>query len=304
MSSISPSYQVTFSSAVQASSSKGDSKPMSCSLPSGAAAINSLSTINGMGISKIEKRARPGVYSTTGFLGEDESFQGVLMEDLRTVEKMGTTHIEIAQLLQAVKDFNYEIYSKYGRYGNKGKNLIQDSKKGSFVFKEKKISFRLIFLSELDPSTHKDFKPYVSGELKEFDKMLQKIVQEQFNDVCKILIKKEEVEKTGEQLLILKEVDVTLLAGGQESIFSSKSYLEHSWNANFWITNVKTKERLRIAEGIIPYVRELGFYEGEGNGNPYRLNPAQVMAVFTGLSTEMLFSSQSKPKSDEEKASK
>lgn len=70
-------------------------------------AIQALTEINGVPLDIIEKRARPAVYDRdegtrtggeaySGFLGTNESLKEVLLQDWRTVRKMGVSHIELA----------------------------------------------------------------------------------------------------------------------------------------------------------------------------------------------------------------
>ncbi len=68
--------------------------------------LATLKSINGISIQKIEERARPGpgCYSQSGFLGKDESLIEVLQQDWDTVEKLGTSHVELAAHLRNILD--------------------------------------------------------------------------------------------------------------------------------------------------------------------------------------------------------
>ncbi|MDP1835938.1 MAG: hypothetical protein Q8K75_08430 [Chlamydiales bacterium] len=64
--------------------------------------ISGLKQINGIAISDIERRARPGVLAHSGFLGASENLKDILQKDWKTVSALGTTHIEIANHLEAI----------------------------------------------------------------------------------------------------------------------------------------------------------------------------------------------------------
>lgn len=64
--------------------------------------IDSLTSINGLSIEEIERRARPDCYAMTGFLGPNESFKEVLKHDWETVEKHNTTHEELVNHLRNI----------------------------------------------------------------------------------------------------------------------------------------------------------------------------------------------------------
>lgn len=60
------------------------------------AQLDALTSINGLSIEEIERRARPGRYAASGFIGAQESFKEVLKKDWDTVEKLNVTHAELA----------------------------------------------------------------------------------------------------------------------------------------------------------------------------------------------------------------
>ncbi len=64
--------------------------------------IDKCTSINGIPIEEIERRARPRGYSQAGFLGENESFKEVLKKDWETVEQFNVTHCEIVAHLRNV----------------------------------------------------------------------------------------------------------------------------------------------------------------------------------------------------------
>lgn len=64
--------------------------------------LDNLKEINGVKISTIEARARPYSWATTGFLGQKDGLVEVMKKDWKTVEKLGTTHIELANHLESI----------------------------------------------------------------------------------------------------------------------------------------------------------------------------------------------------------
>jgi hypothetical protein len=64
--------------------------------------IDHLISINGLSIEDIEKRARPGRFSQSGFIGKEEGFKDVLRKDWETVEKLQVTHSELAAHLSNI----------------------------------------------------------------------------------------------------------------------------------------------------------------------------------------------------------
>jgi len=82
--------------------------------------LSNLKQLNGVNISIIENRARPGEWANTGFIGKEDNLLDVLQKDWKTVGALGTTHIEIADHLQAI----WNISSKLEENKENPKNLI------------------------------------------------------------------------------------------------------------------------------------------------------------------------------------
>ena len=72
--------------------------------------IANLKEINGVAISKIESRARPGKWASSGFLSKEDSLLGVLKKDWKTVSALGTTHIELADHLESIWDISFKNF--------------------------------------------------------------------------------------------------------------------------------------------------------------------------------------------------
>lgn len=65
--------------------------------------LDSLTHLNGVPIATIEARAKPGGWSTGGFIGRDETFLGVLQRDWKTISLLGLTHTEMADHLRTIR---------------------------------------------------------------------------------------------------------------------------------------------------------------------------------------------------------
>lgn len=316
---VNPAYQtstpVTFDATLPSSTSA--SAPMSVHLPT-AEHIEHLTHINGVAIAAIEALARPAKGSNggnlsrsqCGFLGTKDSLKTVLMDDYRLVSRMGTTHIAIGGLLRQVRAFSYECRGRIKLYENDiqrlyfkdPKELVFSESVQKFHFQGKEVVCRLVFGKNLDSKTFLPAENYEYGSAYEkygFDHRTQKLVR-QLNEKLRVLrdeylltAYKEEIAR-GEQIVVLTFPDVTMYAGGQMDLFQNNKcgIGVEDWNANFHIYNLHTKKAVNIAEGLTEYVPLLGFYEGDGDGtNPYRLNPVDAMAVFTGRSEAELVAS-------------
>lgn len=81
----------------------------------------------------------------------------------------------------------------------------------------------------------------------------------------------------------------TLFAGDQFSLFwnwdQPDAPLNRKWRSEYQLTNTGSSLSLCVAgdprSGAIPYIRDLGFYEGPLS-NPYRLDPHLLIALMTG----------------------
>ena len=53
------------------------------------------------------------------------------------------------------------------------------------------------------------------------------------------------------------------------------------WDTEHVLTNVESGVFVRVAEGVVGFIDEIGFYEG-GDSNPYRVDPVVLWAVLYG----------------------
>lgn len=292
-------YSVTFSSTPPAM--PASTKPMSRSLPGGAAQIALLTAVNGIAIAEIEKRAQPGAYSKTGFLGINESFPKVLMDDCTAVSGMGMTHIEIADLLQKVRDFSYKHFQIWRKSVGGSKIEILGQEKFIFTFQGKKISCKIVLLQpRRSEFINKELFAQYSAALKISNSLWEgaKITVEEaiknhklWNDISDVFLQLSDaetleyarklVESPDEQILLLKKPSTVYLSAVYPSLFNPNPN-SVSCHVEWQVFNAATGKNVLITEEIIQFVRDLGFFVGGGKSNPNRLDPLQVMSVFTG----------------------
>ena len=70
-----------------------------------------------LSIKELERRMRPGVLSQDGFLGEEENLKDVLRKDARKLQKLGITHSQLADRLEALITAAIEIPGRTTRVG-------------------------------------------------------------------------------------------------------------------------------------------------------------------------------------------
>lgn len=58
--------------------------------------MESLLSVNNISFEELDRRAKPGCYSSSGFIGREENIKEVLRRDWKTVEKLGVKHEELA----------------------------------------------------------------------------------------------------------------------------------------------------------------------------------------------------------------
>ena len=184
--------------------------------------IAHLQKINGVAINTLESRARPGAWANSGFLGKKESLLTRLQGDWEIVEALGTTHIELADHLAAIRDLTGEQFI----------NLI--------VYDPSKIQNNTISRSS-------------KFQILNAERLCSK--------------------------------------GLQADIFCNDTEdkcLWRGWNCELHVSNPKNGEKVKVAYGVINYIRKYGFYEGGGKDNPYRIDPIRLSAVLTGHSYDSI----------------
>eukprot|EP01117_Protostelium_nocturnum_P013514 TRINITY_DN5048_c0_g1_i1.p2 TRINITY_DN5048_c0_g1~~TRINITY_DN5048_c0_g1_i1.p2 ORF type:complete len:301 (+),score=123.72 TRINITY_DN5048_c0_g1_i1:86-988(+) len=58
--------------------------------------------------------------------------------------------------------------------------------------------------------------------------------------------------------------------------------LNVKWREEWIIENVYLGIKVKVAKGVLRFVKQLGFYEGGGHRNPYRINPILVASLSSG----------------------
>lgn len=240
--------------------------------------IDRLTSINGVSIETIEKRARPGQDATSGFLGENESFKEVLKQDWLTVQKLGTTHIELAEHLKCIinvaqKNSKSKTFIRYDFRNLKnstlrrteGKNISTDNAKKlenctlkktdgcfkRFVMRIRLFAYSLFFLLTFRPSLAKQT---ISQDFK---------VSHPFNQLT--------VEKQQH-----KGIQADLFRQDENNEF------EGGWSMQYKITNLNNEESILLGAGIPSYIAKYGFYEGGGSKNAYRIDPQKLKKILCG----------------------
>lgn len=224
-------------------------------------AIDSLEQLNGTMIPEIEKRARPGAYAITGFLGKKESLKDVLKTDWKVVQNLGTTHIELADQID-------DIWKKEGLvlYGNALKQCpvrLTDSValKLAIISAIVSIAAAVVFAN-----------PFAL-----------------FGLALPVALTVLAISKL--QILYVKYESTR---GIQENIFEPEKNKMHQkgWNSQIKIINLLNCQRVTIGNGVVDYIRNYGFYEGGGEKNAYRVDPARLVAILTGAALASVRSHQ------------
>ena len=205
--------------------------------------IDKLQQLDGVRISEIERRARPGMYAISGFLGSHELLKDVLKKDWQTVRRLGTTHIELANKINAI----WEKCS-YGRT-------------------------KIILHTSTSPKPLLERAPFKLATLIFLVSAIAIVI---FNNplgwfgVCLAV---------SFALLALSKMQILLVShsayrGMQEDIFGDKG-----WNSEISILNLLNLKQIKIAAGAVDYIKKFGFYEGGGDQNPYRVDPARLTVI-------------------------
>lgn len=239
--------------------------------------IRGLTEINGVSIREIEKRARPGAYAVSGFLGATESFGAVLKADWTAVQNLGTTHAKNAKALNDIWQF---------RKTNPGANILYNDSTGTIkagtmddcVRECKKLSI-LLTIAILAGS--------IAGAALGHPYALLGLIPAAIL-ICRLWIAK----RDGFQPL---RVEILTSRGGQESIFGDRPGRENNWGREMWVTNLSNNVHIKVASGVIDYIEDFGFYEGGGEQNKYRVDPAKLHSILTGKSLAETQAQASRP---------
>ncbi|MBS0603875.1 MAG: hypothetical protein JSS60_02430 [Verrucomicrobia bacterium] len=254
--------------------------------------LNSLTHMNGVPISTIEERARPGRWSMGGFLNGSERLLHVMKRDWDTVASLGLTHVELAehidQLIRAGASIDPQV-----RFGNREVTVDFDSSK----VRESRLSNLHAEMNKTQKSVFSRFFEIISirastllktegvfNKLKYFFESFAAVFTHTFNGgiptgpgTVLTRIRYKEDASTGCQ--------DDIFCRGQANGHPVDGVVSGHWHRDYTFTNVETGEEITIAYGLLEYIRRFGFYEGSV---AYRADPLKLVSVLTGASVSSL----------------
>jgi hypothetical protein len=241
--------------------------------------IAQLDQINAIPIEEIERRAQPGQYAISGFIGQNETLKQILQQDWRTVQLLGTTHIELAAHLRNIwnqakglekQRFTYCVDSLPG-------HSLQEYKSAA---KENDRFNRNIFLAiGIIVGIGAIIGAYVIHSL-----FLLALLPAA--GCITYAYRQNEQFPAGQELIGQMEEQ----KGNQEDLFAqddNQAYVQ-GWSKRLLLINPLNKLSIIIGQGVIDYIEKYGFYEGGGNQNAYRIDPVKLVAILTGASISEL----------------
>lgn len=187
-----------------------------------------LQELNGVKISEIELRARPGAYATSGFLSNEESLLEVMKNDWQTVNTLGLTHREIAAHLQKIWD------------------IVSAQPDQPFLYDVAQVS---------DNTIHSNIfkQPLLRGKI---------------------------LHTCGYQNDIFHQNDERADSNFDNDLFAKYLFrTKNFWGSDLHLTNLDTGDSVIIAYGVIDYIRQYGFYEGNTS---YRADPTLIAGILSG----------------------
>jgi hypothetical protein len=228
--------------------------------------LNGLTQLEGVPISVIEDRARPGRWSQTGFLAPQDRFNEVLKKDWKAVTALDLTHLEIAEHLDQIIEKSFP--KRGGGYGEYKEEIVYDFSQIQnahvpnliAALKTQKNVFERFFDS-ISLQSKTIFKTSgIYAKIKVFFESFAIVFQNTFNPPLA-------------QSII--HVECGCYSGHQEDIFGDRQ-----WSRDYVFTNQETGESITVDEGVIHYIRKYGFYEGNV---PHRVDPIRLISVLTGI---------------------
>lgn len=215
--------------------------------------IDQLEQLNATPIAEIERRARPGVYATTGFLGPEESLKEVMKADWQTVQHLGTTHRELAHQIKSL-------------WEKSPLTLYQNNLEKNPIRATETISFKLAALVSIIT---------LSAAI-----VFTNLFVLLWGLALAVPLAVLALRKT--QILFIFQV---AHRGTQQDIFEKEGRMyENVWNSQLTVVNLLNFERVTIGRGVIDYIEKYGFYEGGGEQNSYRVDPARLVSILSGAS--------------------
>ena len=221
-------------------------------------------------------RMNKGILSTDGFLADNENLIDVLKADWQTVAQLGLTHIELANHLSAILQKTY--YKP--EFEQQKKDLFEEVKQHC---KQDLYQINQSIENLTDEVVYDWlFKNLFKAELHGVVQALCRINSEQEVDDMEVLYN---VNKLNGNLHADEPQDLVIERLVTQSSMQDPIYPNENWNTEYTIYNKKFPEiKVIIAGniecGIIRYIRNLGFYEG--NVEDYRVDPRKLVAILTG----------------------
>ena len=212
--------------------------------------IPGLTELNGVPISIIEERARPGKGAQSGFLGKDERLIDVLKKDWETVRKLGVTHRQLANCLQCLMEVAPER-----------------STLTTFQIKDGFIS--VLNATSQDAGDRPISENSLKGELGFKGGFIGKYrLREELQ--CEVF----KIHSRGKQYDIFRPTGSSEDTAGIVSPWGTECRIRVSG---------AQQQTINVNPGVLAYIRNFGFYEGGGKSNRYRVDPVTVVSILTGV---------------------
>ena len=229
-------------------------------------AIEKLTHINGLSIERIELRARPRGMATSGFIGADESFKEVLQRDWKTVEALGTTHIELAERIREIwrEAENKQAFLSFETIDNTAPLKLPEPKRPPSYTRMRIFALEVIMGIGALIAAYR-YSPCALAALVPAAGCITYASRVKKVDPVK--------EKT---LSVIGHIRMCF--GKQDDIFDQRL----GWGRDLLLKDTKNDLLIMIGEGVVDYIEQYGFYEGGGESNPYRVDPLKLVAILTG----------------------
>ncbi len=246
--------------------------------------LNHLTHMNGVPISTIEERARPGKWSCSGFLDQNERLLDVMKKDWETVTSLGLTHVELAKYIDQLFSFRPDEIREFGiDYSN-----IENAKLPSLIAEmnktQKSVFSRFFEMISIRASTLLKIEG-IFNKIKYLYASFAAVYNHTFHSVGPSGIPHIKTQ-------LRTKVDAS--SGCQDDIFCrtlrngntpTDGVVSGYWNTVCTVTNVDTGEEIVIGHGVREYIKRFGFYEGSV---AYRVDPLKLISVLTGASVSSL----------------
>lgn len=229
--------------------------------------IDRLDNINGVSIEEIQRRGKDRAYVVSRFLGSEENFKDVLKQDWKTVQDLGLTHLELAEHLKYIE---FSAPWKGRKWVSYDTNQIEKNVIGA---PNSPIQQTLNILA----------KTLIGlGIVAIVASIVVAVVVTPFAALGLIpalgLIAFARFGLSNKQYLIItKEKNNGVL----KDLFENNNQ-KQTFNYQIRVTNPTNFTSILITPNSAAYIEKLGFYQGGGTNNPYRIDPIRLVALLTG----------------------